>query len=555
MKYLSDIMYDEKDYKILVWQDNRIVYLVYSENNFSLYENERIVFEYFMDEYELYYANGGDKLVLYCISQGKLEVMYFDLKKWNCPSESIVYKSKEIDNETYIDINYDYTLSVFVWFFKKIDAISIIALNMKGIFNSFIWNNKEIMTEREIVYCDISSKKIIQGELGLAYHLYTVNGKQINANKLHVLKNSYIYIKQYEEYFEIIKVCSETLNMLNSVKIPGEYDNSIETNAQVVIVYILAGKFDIVCIDKNLKCINQIKKPKEIFGRLNIQNRVKNRIIVTEEVATEGINIFIVKDHEMIGVKKWCTHNRLDIKITEKKKYLYLGNNNPKDLIISFHGGPESFESLDFRYGELYSVLLRKYNQLGIIIYNYPGSITFGKKYKQSPWLNWGRILQDDFNKVINEMRCEFRKLKSVTFLGSSFGGTVSLQLNIDLNCSLNKILINPMYDINDYVNSIDKDFFGWFDRRFKLDNKAELTLENFYKLNKEFNLLYILGRNDTLISSKYLRNYYEQHINNNHNICIDDGGHNSNKRERMFIVLREIENILQKGEQQNDHS
>ncbi|NUU08533.1 hypothetical protein [Leifsonia sp. C5G2] len=64
-----------------------------------------------------------------------------------------------------------------------------------------------------------------------------------------------------------------------------------------------------------------------------------------------------------------------------------LSRRRSRAVVVSFHGGPDSHEWDDLRYGGVYRTLLNR--GVDVLIVNAPGSSDLGRSFHEAPWRRW----------------------------------------------------------------------------------------------------------------------------------------------------------------------
>lgn len=139
-----------------------------------------------------------------------------------------------------------------------------------------------------------------------------------------------------------------------------------------------------------------------------------------------------------------------------------------REWVISLHGGPESYEGTEIRYGGLYRELLRQ--GTGIAILNYRGSTGVVKPDS----ISWKSSIESDFDSLIGFLK----PAKPVSVLGASFGGALTLLLSQTRR--LEKVLlISPLLDLVHQRGRGGEDFRSWFDSKFSMTDFENISLRS----------------------------------------------------------------------------
>lgn len=527
--YLNKINYD-----IIFFSKTIFVYINKTHNNIVI-KKEHNTLTLPLENYEFFYKEGLNFFFLISIYKNKIIIkkVSFNLKiKINVFNLNIYEKNIEISN---IYMTAENKLVLFLYPIKK-----YLIINKKNIFlkNSIfkeLHNNKEY----EFKYINlINNTYIIKNSINGLCHSNIISNN--NFHEIFILKNHTIGLIKKSESFEVYFFKNN--NYIHSFTYKGKFISYLYSSEYLFISFIYLGKYFIVKLnDKNIKKEKYIIK--ESLSFIKLINIINNHIIYEEDSLFTGIKIINQFNNKYIKFLSKNTYNKvLTLKVHNSKNLNYTSISNSKYeeiLIFSFHGGPESIELLTNVYDGLYNTLLNKYN-IKIIIFNYPGSVTFGEHYRILPHKKWKKTLNFSFNAILkNEMS---QNVKHVILLGGSFGGTATLLLK-NKKCN-NKIVINPLLDLNHHLKNIDYNYKSWFMKRFSRKDFNCISINALLRNNHNLNVYFLLGTNDEIISKLNIKN--KQHEFDNFKYYWDNGTHSSNHHERKIKILNIIHKIIQ---------
>lgn len=195
-------------------------------------------------------------------------------------------------------------------------------------------------------------------------------------------------------------------------------------------------------------------------------------------------------------------------------KKLFIKEVKNKGSIFSFHGGPESFEQLDDRWLADYE----KYLNAGYTVYivNYPGSISFGKKYAESIWKNWENEISLGIQRIATDCVKNYNLLSyKLIFLGGSFGAPLAYRFCEYFTKTLHftktrAILISPLVNLRQHINKLDEDNRKWFTQRFSEKDINYLSIASDKDI-PSFELFCLQGINDEILSTFETLDYFSK--------------------------------------------
>ncbi|ACZ01939.1 YqiA/YcfP family alpha/beta fold hydrolase [Streptobacillus moniliformis] len=525
-KFKNLIKYIE--YHIIYFDKKKYIYL--DETNMKLvFLSKKNNLKFSLTNAEFFYKQGQNYLYIISLNSNillikkinfhfKIQIKLYNLNRY--------YKERlEISN---IFINENNELILFL---EPINKYLIIGSKLR--FKNKLFKKLISNKEYDFKYIDLVKRIYIlknennNYESNLLDKLYYYIG---------IYNQIFIIVEKFIDYF-IIKIIKLKKN-IKSNKILGVISDILSFNNNIFIKYVFSGMT--FCIHIDLLNLSEKLIINELKGKVNLYNFIDNKLIYKIDSLLFG-EIIINKSSNYrnnIILRKYIYKDRIKIKeyYSENLKYISIFKDLNKEeeiTLISCHGGPESFELLSNNYGGLYYKLLKEF-PIKIIIFNYPGSISFGSEYRKLPYNDWKNVLNKSLNKLLEE-----DKTKKI-LIGGSFGGTVSLL--IENSQIKNKILINPLLDLNNHIESIPTSYNKWFYKRFSNKDFRDINLNNILNLNLNKNLYFILGYNDEIINKRnILENSFQS---KNFRFFWDEGTHNSNlkaRSSRMFEIIKKI--------------
>lgn len=222
------------------------------------------------------------------------------------------------------------------------------------------------------------------------------------------------------------------------------------------------------------------------------------------------------------------------VRVTEKTlptgaKALILQPRGVRSWLVSLHGGPESWESREIRYGGLYRELLGR--GVGVVVLNYSGSKTPVGEIDRSPWGRWGDSITADFSALLAA-----RPMKDVSLFGVSFGAALALHLRQKFDVS-RTIVSSPLLDLRHQTARAGADFREWFRSRFR---ERDLKDFRFARLTANGDVHALVTYEDEVLGGELFRK-----IKNDWNLHIRSGGHAPTRYREVkalrFLVLNAL--------------
>ncbi len=138
-------------------------------------------------------------------------------------------------------------------------------------------------------------------------------------------------------------------------------------------------------------------------------------------------------------------------------------------LIIHLHGGPESIERGERRFGDLFPNLVEEGHFY--VGWNYPGSAGLGEKWRRAPHGDWESALLREWAAVERKLISETGIPKPDWILvGPSFGGMVALVI-ARADPSIGRVVLaSPLLSLRAQINRVkefDRRQLPWFSSRF----------------------------------------------------------------------------------------
>lgn len=145
------------------------------------------------------------------------------------------------------------------------------------------------------------------------------------------------------------------------------------------------------------------------------------------------------------------------------------GTRTPPDggrLVVCLHGGPDSHELDDLRYGGAYRSMLDR--GCRCLILNYPGSTAFGLELQTHAWQGWHESVQR-VARAVQEIAGRHR-CSEVEVIGASFGAWIGLQVAAHLDGVVRVVALSPILDLAGHIELRkrgDDAFAAWARARF----------------------------------------------------------------------------------------
>ncbi|MBT2530961.1 alpha/beta fold hydrolase [Arthrobacter sp. ISL-48] len=147
---------------------------------------------------------------------------------------------------------------------------------------------------------------------------------------------------------------------------------------------------------------------------------------------------------------------------------IYVHGHQPRgqELVVCLHGGPDSHELDDLRYGGTYRAVLDA--GFDLLIINYPGSAGFGSSFQERAWQNWDTAVRETAEAIAGVSAT--RGTSEVSIFGVSFGAWVGLQLADHVDAR-QVVAMSPILDLPNHIqlHKDDPEFRMWAAARFTL--------------------------------------------------------------------------------------
>lgn len=198
-----------------------------------------------------------------------------------------------------------------------------------------------------------------------------------------------------------------------------------------------------------------------------------------------------------------CTEKKVILKSGAEVVFLAPAKKNSK-VLVTLHGGPESYEGTEIRYLGLYRALLRKGWTIAILNYRGSAKLSISKK---DTWKNWKNSISGDFKAL--QSNPEIR-LKRISLLGASFGGALALLTTKEFKIE-KCVLLSPLLDLKNQKHRAGPEYKKWFSSRFSLKDYDDLSFANLTE-GLSGKALFICSQRDevlgNLMNKRLIRNF-----------------------------------------------
>jgi len=171
--------------------------------------------------------------------------------------------------------------------------------------------------------------------------------------------------------------------------------------------------------------------------------------------------------------------------------------------VLSLHGGPESYEGREVRYGGLYRALLEQ--GVGIVVLNYRGSKCQSDILGSSAdvWGRWRESIVEDAFELFSFLPKKVQH-KPMLILGGSFGGSLALLLAQTIGAE-GVVLFSPLLDLKEQILRAGRHYASWFRQRFSTDDVGHISLNKIAK-GISCPVLMAFGSQDEVLGSRVNR-------------------------------------------------
>lgn len=172
------------------------------------------------------------------------------------------------------------------------------------------------------------------------------------------------------------------------------------------------------------------------------------------------------------------------------------GDLRRRPLLVSLHGGPDSMEWDDLRYGGMYRSLIDR--GVDILVVNYQGSHGFGRHHQREAWGNWWLVARRLAEGVKSYANAEI--YDEILLLGVSFGAWVALLMRETMEFK-RIVLASPVIGLRAHIGDhVDQpEFSKWATARFGVN--YESAIEGDARATREgTNITVVLGSSDEVL-------------------------------------------------------
>lgn len=364
------------------------------------------------------------------------------------------------------------------------------------------------------------------------------------------------YHCHYGEYvvFSIEKEHSEKVVVMNlstfHIDLKFEFENPIISakmldNNRLICLLNKAGHIEMAVLNI---LSNKIEKIYSFDTNIELHVQVFDKIMIKKTSLSDGVSWGYINTDLQIEFPAstvnsvdfvnaaYFQHPVLCILFEPRQKEI-------QKIIISIHGGPESFEFDEFRFNGIY----REFVYRGVLVcaLNYKGSAYRSLKTRKSAWKNWRNVVKEILEcSQFLEKKYGISRNK-ITLLGVSFGAALGLLAGKMSNENFEKIIaIAPLMNLKSHLNKLDAKELRWFKTRF---NRFEINVMFHYKFFQKDhdNAVYLIqGDNDSVLDyNETLLAYKTARIKNlNWNLFTEtDGDHvptDLNQKKRRYRLI-----------------
>ncbi|MGL9970213.1 prolyl oligopeptidase family serine peptidase [Enterococcus sp. DIV1420a] len=516
----------------IYFDGQNLITIVIIDSTFQIKKNGYILYNGIIGKEFLNYEIGSENIYIYSIKDCIVRQRILNIQNEREIDHSFTCKNFKIENTDIFDFYRDAANNSVLICLEEAVVIRLV----ENDYTYEVVDSEKFVPKKGLEYSYVNLNTLVsigkktneKNETNIV-----INGEETNFQEVYTYDGKVICIEKLNEMF---RICFD-FDEKKQKKYTGIYEESIQYKDDIFIRFTRNGKTNVIKINI-LKSTSYYILSDKMY-RIELLNVINQELLYLKDYVLEGLSLCLTNSKSYINVKgTQLSKNKFKIESFIGEKFCMnaltnKGIDKSDVLLISFHGGPESYEQLDSsRYGYVYESLLNfEYKRIKIVTFNYPGSISFGELYRTKPYANWKNTLQDSFNELM-----EFLNVSSempVFLIGGSFGATASLMIKNE-KYNIKKIAINPLMNLRTYVNSIPKSYREWFEERFAHRDYNDITFHNLIKENNYTEVLFVKGLNDEVIVNNW---EYKDLKMSNHFIHVDNGKHNSNLYQRSNSI------------------
>lgn len=262
-------------------------------------------------------------------------------------------------------------------------------------------------------------------------------------------------------------------------------------------------------------------KKYEFEGSFELHNQIFNKVMFKYNSLSEGVLWGYIDNNDIHFVSHPIESVNFIQTVFEKKDSSYIlyqpKNTQPKKILISLHGGPESFEFNENRYNGLYRELI--FNGFIVCALNYNGSIYRNPSTQKIPWKNWKIVIEEILN-VCSKLSKQYSiDYTDISLLGVSFGATLSLLCaSYSQNHFKSIVSVAPLMNLEKHLEKASNAELKWFLNRFSNEEIRNMfNWRNFYQ-TIDIPIFLIQGNKDSILDFKETYTAFSTAIENKKN-------------------------------------
>lgn len=275
--------------------------------------------------------------------------------------------------------------------------------------------------------------------------------------------------------------------------------NAILDEWNLFVILNRFGRTILVSIDLKTNMIKEY----DFEGKIDFC-LLQNSRLVLKHSTIEGFEFLLFEDGKFETIYRDMSEELISKEFYfEKFEGIHYKSNNPEKLLVSLHGGPESYEFNSFTNAKIYRFALN--NSVDVLVANYIGS-----SYSVNTELsnkNWNYVIDELVRTIEYIVSKTVKDVKKVYLYSGSFGSILGLLLSARFSHNLGgHICVSPLIDLSNQIKKTSGMERKWFTDKFSTTEITEMFSDKVWKKNLPYKTFIMQSPRDKVLDFYYMK-------------------------------------------------
>lgn len=231
---------------------------------------------------------------------------------------------------------------------------------------------------------------------------------------------------------------------------------------------------------------------------------LQNNKLILKHSTIEGYEFLLFENGQFEAIYKDMSEVLVNKEFySDMFEGIHYKSNNPEKLLISLHGGPESYEFNSDTSSSLYQFALD--NSIDVLVINYIGS-SYSLKSELSN-KNWNYVIDELVRAIEYIVDKTVRDTQNIYIYSGSFGSILGVILSARFFHDIGgHICISPLIDLRRQINKTSGSEKKWFTDKFSENEIIDLFSKKMWEQNFPYKTFIMQSPEDKVLDFHFMK-------------------------------------------------